>query len=82
MGNETNIAFMFINTYTGKENGLAEKLRARPGSIEVHVVYGVYDIVAKIKGDTPDQLKERVTDIRRSYTDEIITTLTTIVMSK
>ena len=57
------------------ENGL----RTVEGVDEASAVYGVYDIVARVKADTMDKLKEIVTwRIRRL--DKVRSTLTMIVV--
>jgi len=46
---------------------------------EVYVVYGVYDIVAKVEADTMDRVKETITwKVRRL--DRVRSTLTMIVV--
>jgi DNA-binding Lrp family transcriptional regulator len=46
---------------------------------EVYVVYGVYDIVAKVEADTMERVKETITwKIRRL--DRVRSTLTMIVV--
>lgn len=46
---------------------------------EVHIVYGVYDIVAKIEADTLDKLKDFVTNTVRKL-PRVRSTLTMIVV--
>jgi DNA-binding Lrp family transcriptional regulator len=54
-------------------------MKALPNVKESYVVYGVYDIVAKVSADTMDKLKEIVTwKIRRL--DKVRSTLTMIVV--
>lgn len=46
---------------------------------DVYVVYGVYDIVAKVEADTMEKVKETITwNIRRL--DKVRSTLTMIVV--
>jgi len=73
------LAFVLINTEIGSENKVLETLEKVEGVIEAYAVYGVYDIVAKVKAETMDKLKEIVTwRIRRL--DNVRSTLTMIVM--
>lgn len=60
------MAFVFINTEMGSEEEVITDLKKVEGVIEAYVVYGVYDIVAKIKAETMDKLKDIVTwQVRR-----------------
>jgi len=72
-------AFVLINTEIGSENEVLEKLKTVEGVEEAFAVYGVYDIIARVKADTMDRLKEIVTwRIRRL--DKVRSTLTMIVV--
>lgn len=72
------IAFVLINTEIGSESDVLKTLRKVDGVVEAYSVYGVYDVVAKIKADSMDKLKEMVTwNIRRL--DKVRSTLTMIV---
>jgi DNA-binding Lrp family transcriptional regulator len=52
-----------------------------PNVKEAYMVYGVYDIIAKVEADSMTKLKEIVTwKIRRI--DKVRSTLTTIVMEE
>lgn len=72
-------ALVCINTgpYSGEE--VLEELRACEGVEEVFRVRGVYDVVAKIQGETVDNLLEIVTKrIKRLY--QVQTTLTMMIV--
>ncbi len=72
-------AFVLINTEIGAEDSVLGSLREVEGVEEAYTVYGVYDIVTKIKAKSMDTLKEIVTwRIRRL--DKVRSTLTMIVM--
>ncbi|WP_147127841.1 Lrp/AsnC family transcriptional regulator [Sulfolobus acidocaldarius] len=58
-------AIVLINTDAGGEEEVFEKLKSLNEVTEVHIVYGVYDIVAKIEADTLDKLKDFVTNTVR-----------------
>ena len=63
----------------GAEEDLLKKLREIPNVKEVYVVYGVYDIVARVEADTMEKVKETITwSIRRL--DKVRSTLTMIVV--
>ena len=72
-------AFVLINAEIGSEDEVLKQLKSLPNVKESYVVYGVYDIVAKVAADTMDKLKEIVTwKIRRL--DKVRSTLTMIVV--
>ena len=50
-------AFVFINTEPASMPEVLEKVRAVEGVEEAEMVYGNYDIVARVKTDTMDKLK-------------------------
>ena len=80
-GSESSIpqAFVLINADLGAEEDLLKKLREIPNVREVYVVYGVYDIVARVEADTMEKVKETITwHIRRL--DKVRSTLTMIVV--
>ena len=72
-------AFVFITVDMGHMAPVAKKLKNIEGVKEVHMLYGSYDIVAKINADTMDKLKELVTQHVRRI-DDVRTTLTMITM--
>ena len=75
------IAFVLINTETGYMESVVEALKKIEGVEEAYMVYGVYDVVAKIKANTMDKLKEIVTwNVRRL--ERVRSTLTMIVMEE
>lgn len=68
-----------INADLGAEEDLVKQLKEIEYVDEVYVVYGVYDIVAKVKADTMDKVKETITwKVRRL--DRVRSTLTMIVV--
>jgi DNA-binding Lrp family transcriptional regulator len=73
------IAFVFINSESGAEDELVEELKKIENVVETHGVYGVYDVVVKVKADTMDELKDMVHLKIRSL-DNVRSTLTMIVM--
>jgi len=73
------LAFVLINAEIGSEDEVVTELRKIGNVKESYVVYGVYDIVAKVEADSMDKLKEIVTwKIRRL--DKVRSTLTMIVV--
>ena len=72
-------AFVLVNAEIGAEEEVLQLLKKIEGVREAYMVYGVYDIIAKIQADSMDQLKEIVTwHIRRL--NKVRSTLTMIVM--
>jgi len=72
-------AFVLINTEIGSESDVLKELKTVEGVEEASAVYGVYDIVARVKSETMDRLKEILTwRIRRL--DKVRSTLTMIVV--
>lgn len=72
-------AFVLINAELGAEDSLIKELKNTEHVSEVYVVYGVYDIVAKIEADTMEKVKETITwKIRRL--ELVRSTLTMIVV--
>jgi DNA-binding Lrp family transcriptional regulator len=73
------LAFVLINAEIGSEDEVVGELRKLANVKESYVVYGVYDIVAKVEADSMDKLKEIVTwKIRRL--EKVRSTLTMIVV--
>jgi DNA-binding Lrp family transcriptional regulator len=73
------VAFVLINAEIGSEDEVVTELRKIASVKESYVVYGVYDIVAKVEGESMDKLKEIVTwKIRRL--ERVRSTLTMIVV--
>ncbi len=73
------LAFVLVNAEIGSEDEVGKELRKIANVKESYVVYGVYDIVAKVEAESMDKLKEVVTwKIRRL--DKVRSTLTMIVV--
>lgn len=72
-------AYVLINCDLGSEDDIIRELKKLPEAIEVSGVYGVYDIIAKIRSDTMDKLRETITWHVRKI-DKVRSTLTMIVI--
>lgn len=73
-------AFVLINTEIGAEEEILQELRKISNVKEAYVVYGVYDIIAKVEAENMDKLKEIISwKIRRL--DKVRSTLTMLVVS-
>jgi len=68
-------AFVLINTELGSESDVLQNLKKVDGVNEVFAVYGTYDIVAKVKAETMERLKEIVT-VRIRKVNNVRATLT------
>ncbi|MGQ9469499.1 MAG: Lrp/AsnC ligand binding domain-containing protein [Nitrososphaerales archaeon] len=70
------IAFVLMDVVSGSDRAVMEKLR----DIEVkeaYEIYGTYDIIAKIRAENVDGLREIVMKIRKIK--DVRTTLTLVV---
>ncbi|MCS7146193.1 MAG: Lrp/AsnC ligand binding domain-containing protein [Nitrososphaerota archaeon] len=75
------LAYVLINTEIGAEEEVLKQLKQMPPVKEAYLVYGVYDIVAKVEAESMDKLKETVSwNIRRL--EKVRSTLTMLVMSQ
>jgi DNA-binding Lrp family transcriptional regulator len=68
-------SYVLLNT-EAFESQLTKALREIKGVEEVYSVYGVYDIIVRIRADTMDKLKETHDRIRKL--DRVRSTLTMI----
>lgn len=74
-------AFVLINADLGAEEELVSELKKITNVTEVYVVYGVYDLIAKVEADTMEKVKETITwHIRRL--EKVRSTLTMIVVEE
>ena len=69
------IAYVLINCDLGSEEAIIQKLKELEGVKEVHGVFGVYDIIAKVETGTVEKLRETIT-LKIRKIEEIRTTLT------
>ena len=57
------------------ESSVLNEIRATPGVIEAHYIYGPYDIFVKIEGDTKESIRNLIFDkIRGLYGIQSTTT--------
>ena len=57
------------------ESSVLTEIRAAPGVIEAHYIYGPYDIYVKIEGDTKESIRNLIFDkIRGLYGIQSTTT--------
>jgi DNA-binding Lrp family transcriptional regulator len=75
------MAYVLINTEPKHMERVVEALEKLDSVAEVFPVYGVYDVVAKIRADSMDKLKEIVTWKVRSI-DEVRSTITMLILEE
>ena len=74
-------AYVLFSVNSGSEELVTKEVRAIPEVQEAFVSYGVYDLVAKIKTDSMEFLKELVTYRLRTIPD-VRSTLTLILVEE
>jgi DNA-binding Lrp family transcriptional regulator len=72
-------AWVLINTEPGSEADVLKDLKKIAEVQDAYAVYGVYDIVAKVKADTMDRLKE-ISTLKVRRLDKVRSTLTMIAV--
>jgi len=72
-------AYVLINSEIGAEDSVVKELKKIKNVKECYVVYGVYDVIAKVEAETMDKLKECISwNVRRL--DKVRSTLTMIIV--
>jgi DNA-binding Lrp family transcriptional regulator len=74
-------AYVLINIEIGFEVEILKELKKIPNITESYVVYGIYDIVAKVEAESMDKLKDIITYKLRRL-EKIHSTLTMIITEK
>ena len=72
-------AFVLLRVKLGAESEVVEALRKIDAVEEAYRVYGVYDTIVKVRGETMEKLKEIVTWKVR-HLDKVQQTITMIVI--
>ncbi len=54
-------AYVLVNTEIGSEKQVLSALKKVEGVEEVHNLWGVYDLIANVKADSLDELKQIIT---------------------
>ena len=72
------VAYVLISTEIGAEASVLEGLRSMSEVEEGYIIYGIYDIIAKLNVENEEKLKEVVTSIRRI--EGVKSTLTILVL--
>ena len=74
-------AFVLMNVESGSEDFVLQELKAVSRVEEAFFSYGVYDIIARVKAESMDELKEMITKEIRSL-PKVRATLTLIVVEE
>ena len=73
------LAFVMVNTVMDQVEPVLEKIREIECVEEVYMLYGVYDILAEVKTETTEELKEIILRIRT--VKHVLKTLTLMAVS-
>ena len=74
-------AFILFNVESGSEDNVLQELRRIDGIQEAYVSYGVYDLIARIKTDTMEKLKDTISHQVRTI-QKVRSSLTLIMMDE
>ncbi len=72
-------AFVLISSEVGQEDQVISELKAIPEVQESYVVYGAYDVIARVEAESMQHLKD-VIGHRIRQLDSVRTTLTMVVV--
>ena len=73
------LAFVMVNTVPNQIESVLEEIREIKGVEEAYMLYGVYDILAVVKAETPEELKGIILRIRT--VNHVLNTLTLMAVS-
>jgi DNA-binding Lrp family transcriptional regulator len=74
-------AYILFNVSSGLEGQVLNNMQKIDGVEDVFVTYGVYDLIAKVKADSMEQLKELITHHLRKVAN-VRSTLTLILVEE
>ena len=74
-------AFVFINCRTGAEGGLLQKLKEMESVSEAYIVYGFYDLLAVLKAESSEEIKDIVQSKIRKF-ENVTSTVTMIATAE
>lgn len=58
-------AFLTVNTVPDKMEQVLKDIREINGVKQVHMVYGIYDVISEVQADTMDDLRSLILKIRK-----------------
>jgi len=74
------LVYVLLNTEPSQMESVLEEVKEIDGVEEAYMVYGIYDICAKVKTEIPQQLKGIVQKIRSQ--NNVSSTLTLMVVQE
>ena len=74
-------AFVLINAELGSELDTVQMIKNIPNVSEAHLVYGTYDIIVKVEGDSLDKVKDTITHKLRTL-PSVRSTLSMVVVEE
>jgi DNA-binding Lrp family transcriptional regulator len=74
------LVYVLLNTEPSQMESVLEEIKEIDGVEEAYMVYGIYDICAKVKTEIPQQLKGIVQKIRSQ--NNVSSTLTLMVVQE
>jgi DNA-binding Lrp family transcriptional regulator len=72
------LVYVLLNTEPSQMESVLEEIKEIDGVEEAYMLYGIYDICAKVKAELPQELKGVVTKIRSQK--NVLSTLTLMVV--
>ncbi len=72
-------AFVLINTELGSEIDAIREIKKISGVTEAYLVYGTYDIIVRVDGDSLDKVKDIITHNLRTMAN-VRSTLSMVVV--
>jgi len=72
------LVYVLLNTEPSQMESVLEEIKEMDGVEEAYMVYGIYDICAKVKTEIPQELKGIVQKIRSQ--DNVLSTLMLMVV--
>lgn len=74
-------AIVLIQAEIGAESTVMDKLYEIPEVKEIYIVYGIYDVIAKIEAESLEKIREVITSKIRKL-PEIRTTSTMVIVEE
>ena len=74
-------AFVLINVESGAEEEVLDEIKRHEGVEEAYYSYGVYDIIAKLRAETMEKLRDAVSQKMRTI-NKVRSTLTLVIMEE
>jgi DNA-binding Lrp family transcriptional regulator len=72
-----NTAFILLNVDPGHEDDVIKTVKATKNVVEAHRIYGIYDTIVKVNGESED-IKKTIMQIRSQHHIRSTLTLTVI----